>query len=184
MANVSSVDGKLYITASSVEECEEVYKLIEIITDKWGYEFKMYNSFTVSEVIDSHSETASEVTMETPFYAEGRWSFQCNAEEFGRWLQNASEHNQSPKIHSAVEMLTKLRFVLEFEYNEDETGQQFVGVGNLKMVHTENTPLKESEILENEFEAHDLTIGNLVEYRGYDEKSAEEYLDELFDESR
>ena len=81
MANISSASGKLYITASSVAECEEIYKLINILTDKWSYEFRMYDELTVHEVIDScNEESDDEVTMETSFYADGKWSFQTNAD--------------------------------------------------------------------------------------------------------
>lgn len=179
MANISSASGTLYITASSIAECEEVYKLINIITDKWFYKFRTYNELAIYEVIDScDEESDSQVTMETPFYADGRWSFQTNAELFGVWLQNSDKLDSSPKVKSAMDMLSKIKFVLEFVFDEDEPGCGFVGVGNVRLVHLENTDLKDSEVLNTELESHDLTVENLVTYRGFDEDYAKEYLGE------
>ena len=177
MANMSSASGKLYITTLSVTECEEVYKLINIITDKWFYEFRPYGELTIDEVIDScNEESDDEVTMETSFYADGKWSFQTNAELFGVWLQNSDKLDSSPKVKVAIDILSKIKFVLEFQFDEDEPGCGFIGVGNVRLVHLGNTDLKDSEVLDTELESHDLTIENLVAYRGFDEGYAQEYL--------
>ena len=179
MANMSSASGTLYITASSVAECEEIYKLINIITDKWFYEFRPYGELTINEVIDScNEESNSQVTMETSFYADGKWSFQTNAELFGVWLQNSDKLDPSPKVKTAINMLSKIKFVLEFQFDEDEPGSGFIGVGNVRLVHLGNTDLKDSEVLDSELESHDLTVENLVTYRGFDENYAKEYLEE------
>ena len=179
MANISSASGKLYITASSVVECEEIYKLINILTDKWFYEFRMYDELTVHEVIDScNEESDDEVTMETSFYADGKWSFQTNAELFGVWLQNSDKLDSSPKVKTAIDILSKIKFVLEFEFDEDEPGCGFIGIGNVRLAHLGNTDLKDSEVLDTELESHDLTVENLVAYRGFDEGYAQEYLGE------
>lgn len=176
MANNSSVDGIFYITASSTIECEKIYNLIDILTKNWAYSFNMYDKFTISEVTIAHSESEDEVTMETPFNAEGRWTFQANAQEFGQWLVNFSYPSSNTAINNAIEELSKLKFVLEFEYDEDEPGQGFIGVGKTRLFHTANTPLDVMEILEDEFESHELTVENLVEYRGFDEDYAKNYL--------
>ena len=179
MANISSASGKLYITASSVAECEEIYKLINILTDKWSYEFRMYDELTVHEVIDScNEESDDEVTMETSFYADGKWSFQTNAELFGVWLQNAELIDPTSKVKAAIDMLSKIKFVLEFQFDEDEPGCGFIGVGTVRLAHFENTALSDSKVLDTELESHDLTVENLVAYRGFDEGYAQEYLGE------
>lgn len=179
MANVSSVHGKLYITASTTAECEEVYKLIDILTDRWAYGFNMYDGLTVYEVIDScNEESDSQVTMETSFYADGKWSFQTNAELFGVWLSTSHFSNPSSKIKAAIDMLSKIKFVLGFEFDEDETGCGFIGIGKVRLFHPGNTALNKSEVLETELESHDLTVENLVNYRGFDEDYAREYLGE------
>lgn len=179
MANISSANGTLYITALSVAECEEVYKLINIITDKWFYEFRPYGELTINEVVDScNEESNSQVTMKTSFYADGKWSFQTNAELFGVWLQNSDKLDLSSKVKAAIDMLSKIKFVLEFEFDEDEPGCGFVGVGNVRLVHLGNTDLKDSEVLDTELESHDLTVENLVTYRGFDKDYAKEYLGE------
>lgn len=179
MANISSASGKLYITASSVAECEEIYKLINILTDKWFYEFRMYDELTVYEVIDScNEESDDEVTMETSFYADGKWSFQTNAELFGVWLQNAELRYPTSKDKAAINMLSKIKFVLEFQFDEDEPGCGFIGVGTVRLAHLGNTALSDSKVLGSELESHDLTVENLVAYRGFDESYAQEYLGE------
>ena len=179
MANISSASGKLYITASSVAECEEIYKLINILTDKWFYEFNTYDELTINEVIDScNEESDSQVTMETSFYADGKWSFQTNAELFGVWLQNSDKSDPSSKVKTAIDKLSKIKFVLEFKFDEDEPGCGFIGIGNVRLAHLENTNLKDSEVLNTELESHDLTVENLVTYRGFDEDYAKEYLGE------
>lgn len=179
MANVSSASGKLYITASSVTECEEIYKLINILTDKWSYEFRMYDELTVYEVIDScNEESDDEVTMETSFCADGKWSFQTNAELFGVWLQNAELIDPTSKVKTAINMLSKIKFVLEFQFDEDEPGCGFIGIGTVRLAHLGNTALSDSKVLDTELESHDLTVENLVAYRGFDEGYAQEYLGE------
>lgn len=183
MANISSVNGTLYITAPSITECEEVYKLIRIITNKWAYEFEMYDDFSISEVIDSNPETDNEITMETSFYADGKWSFQNNARLFGKWLQNSDRIDSSPEVCSAIELLSKIKFVLEFEYDEDEPGCKFVATGNLILFHPKNTELRNSKIINDEFESHDLTVKSLMNYRGFDEEYAKEYLEEYYPNS-
>lgn len=185
MANISSVNGILYITAASTMECEKIYKLIKFITNKWVYSFNMYDEFTISEVKVAHSESDDEVTMETPFNGEGRWSFQNNAQSFGVWLGDSIRIHSNPtiEIFEAAKELMSLKFVLEFEYDEDEPGQQFIGVGKTKLFHIANTPLEEMEILEDEFVSHELTVENLVEYRGFDEEYAKEYLEEYYPNS-
>lgn len=179
MANISSASGKLYITASSIAECEEIYKFINILTDKWSYEFRMYDELTVHEVIDScNEESDDEVTMETSFYADGKWSFQTNAELFGVWLQNAELIDPTSKVKAAINMLSKIKFVLEFQFDEDEPGCGFIGVGNVRLAHLGNTALSDSKVLDTELESHDLTVENLVAYRGFNEGYAQEYLGE------
>ena len=66
---------------------------------------------------------------------------------------------------------------MEFEYNEDELGEQFVGVGKTKLFHPVGVSLSASEILEDEYETHELTVENLVEYQGFDEEYAKNYLE-------
>lgn len=179
MANISSASGKLYITASSVAECEEIYKFINILTDNWFYEFSMYDELIVHEVINScNEESDDEVTMETSFYADGKWSFQTNAELFGVWLQNAELIDPTSKVKAAINMLSKIKFVLEFQFDEDEPGCGFIGVGNVRLAHLENTALSDSKVLDTELESYDLTVENLVAYRGFDEGYAQEYLGE------
>lgn len=159
MANISSASGKLYITASSVTECEEIYKLINILTDNWFYEFSMYDELIVHEVINScNEESDDEVTMETPFYADGKWSFQTNAELFGVWLQNAKLIDPTSKVKAAINTLSKIKFVLEFQFDEDEPGCGFIGVGNVRLAHLGNTALSDSKVLDTELESHDLTV--------------------------
>lgn len=179
MANISSASGKLYITTSSVTECEEIYKLINILTDKWFYEFSMYDELIVHEVINScNEESDDEVTMETSFYADGKWLFQTNAELFGVWLQNAELIDPTSKVKAAINMLSKIKFVLEFQFDEDEPGCGFIGVGNVRLAHLGNTALSDSKVLDTELESYDLTVENLVAYRGFDEGYAQEYLGE------
>ena len=179
MANISSVSGTLYINASSVAECKKVYKLINILTDKWFYEFRTYDELTINEVTDScDEESDSQVTMKTSFYADGKWSFQTNAELFGVWLQNSDKSDPSPKVKAAIDMLSKIKFVLEFKFDEDEPGCGFVGIGNVQLAHLGNTDLKDSKVLNTELESHELTVKNLVTYRGFDEDYAKEYLGE------
>lgn len=183
MANNSSADGTFYITASSTLECEKIYKLIDIISKHWAYSFNMYDEFTISEVTIAHSESEDEVTMETPFNAEGRWTFQNNAQNFGYWLDNSKYPSSDTTIDDAIKELSKLKFVLEFEYDEDETGQQFIGVGKTRLFHPADVSLSASEILEEEYETYELTVENLVEYRGFDEDYAKDYLGENENES-
>lgn len=183
MANISSADGTFYITASSTLECEKIYKLIDIISKHWSYSFNMYDELTVSEVTIAHTETDDEVTMETPFNAEGRWTFQSNAQNFGYWLDSSSYPSSDTTIPNAIKELSKFKFVLEFEYDEDEPGQQFVGVGKTRLFHPAGASLSASEILIEEYESYPLTVENLIEYRGFDEYYAKDYLGEDENES-
>lgn len=177
MANLSDVSGTLTITSSSLKDCEEVLEFLNIITNHWGYSFDTYDEPSVTEAYTGQTKEKDTVSIEIPFNASGRWSFQENIRLFGVWLATTKEE-QNKDAPDAIRKLQKYPFSLHFEYDEDETGCEFVGEGSATLVHKGNTPLENMEITENDHESHELTVENLVNIRGFDEDYAKSYLGE------
>ncbi len=163
MANCSDVSGEIFCDAGTAEKSKEVLELIQKITNHWPcYNFDL----------DNEPEAISDSSASSTFYATGRWTFQRNVQNFGNWLYTTEEED----AQEAIKKLTAIPFSLTFTYDEDEPGCGFVGEGEAELRHKANTPLKDIELISDNYECHDLTVENLVNVRGFEEDYAEHYL--------
>lgn len=177
MANLADVSGNLTITAETLNDCKEILELIDIITKHWYYSFSTYDEASIVEVTVGQTKDKDKVSIEIPFNASGRWSFQNNASLFGAWLANTKEE-ENKDVPEAIRKLKKYSFSLRFEYDEDELGNQFIGEGVTTLVHEGNTPLDNMKVIEDDYHSYELTVENLVNIRGFDEDYAKSYLNE------
>ena len=177
MANLSDVSGTLTITAKDWKECEEILSLIELITNHWYYNFDTQGEpWLAGGSMGPDPENDTE-WLGINFTASGRWSFANNIERFGAWLQNTKD----PEAQLYIKKLTEKEFKLFFDYNEDEPGVSFIGVGTALLHHKANIPLEEMEVIDQDFEEYELTVENLVELRDFDEDYAKQYLGEIYE---
>lgn len=177
MANLADVSGNLTITAETLEDCKEILEFINIITNHWYYSFSTYDEASIVEVTVGQIKDKDKVSIEIPFNALGRWSFQENINLFGAWLANTKKETNED-APNAIRKLKKYDFTLRFEYDEDETGNEFVGEGTATLVHKGNTPLDSMKVIEDDYHSYELTVENLVNIRGFDEDYAKSYLNE------
>jgi len=173
MANMSSANGTVTVTAEDYLTAKRVAQIVFAISSTWGYGTYVEHDFdeTDSEIDLASSEFSSS------FYGDGRWDFLSNIEYLGKWLEESLADAKDPeKLKNDFAWLKKTPFKIEFTYTDEELGCEYIAQGTASIEHKANTPLKDMIFNSGNVESYDFNADNLMNILGYTEDEAQEKL--------
>lgn len=153
MANISEAWGTVTVLSENDYE-----KLFEALNNAqygwWDYNF---------EITDIEGNEGN-------FYGNGRWSFENNLEDFGKWLQNTiiQENYFDPDGSKAQDAMDAQYYLLNttwsvvFDFKDVEPGCQVAYEATWCLSHQAGRALKDIKAVQTYFKSYDFDFFNLV----------------------
>lgn len=87
MANISDTTGTVTIVADTKDDLLKILSIISREQSNYWYATNYLGDLTSDDIWFDKMEQKFRATID--FAAEGRWTYQCNLENFGAWLDSS-----------------------------------------------------------------------------------------------
>lgn len=168
MANVSSADGQLTITAQSEQTVRAIFEGIIRIPeqDKWDYGiYTGYDTANPPRPIKIERKQDVGYVSSFDFWGDGRWAMRHTLESYTSEVAKTLK-DKNPELLARLE---KEEFKIDFNYVDFEFGAQFITDDAVTISHTANTPLENSKFFVTGSD-REWTFENIQEASGLDDR--------------
>ena len=172
MANVSSADGAMTITAQSEQAIKDIFDGFLPIAAKEHWSYGIYAPEDCGTILIEHNPEDGEYSSKFTFWGEGRWSLQNTLENYPKFIADVLKE-KSPELLAKIE---KEQFEINLQYVDVEIGCCWIADQEIAITHTAGTPLDSSSVDVLSTEDRDWNFGNLREVTGMKDDELIDYV--------